>query len=67
MTTPTGIVEFLHLDALVQQRLVEATAAGYACTELGHTVAGMEPSETYTSALLYRVADIAVILRKLGK
>lgn len=66
MATPTGIVDFLHMDALVQQRLVASTAAGYTCTELGHAVAGMEPSETYTAALLYRVADIAVILRRRG-
>ncbi|AMV17386.1 hypothetical protein [Planctomyces sp. SH-PL14] len=67
MATPTGIVDFLHLDALVQQRLVESTAAGYACTELGYTVAGMQPSETYTAALLYRAADIASILWKRRK
>lgn len=67
MATPTGIVDFLHLDALVQQRLVESTTAGYACTELGHALAEMQPSETYTAALLYRAADIATILRKPGK
>lgn len=59
--TPAGIVDFLHLDALVQQQLVEPTAAGYRCTDLGHTVAAMPPSETFSAALLYRAADITRI------
>jgi hypothetical protein len=60
MATPAGIVDFLHLDALVQQRLVEPTAAGYRCTDLGHTIARMKPSEAYSAALLYRATDIAM-------
>ena len=58
--TPSGIVDFLHLDALVHQWLVEPMRRGYTCTDLGQIVARMHPSESFSAAFLYRAADIAL-------